>query len=116
MVGQLKKNLFEHTINVQRLDENTVDERGEKSDTWATVLSNVPCRIIENSEQENRDGRNTVIKTFTIYVHGDHAIKASDRLQDTTDTSLYYEIDSLRKSKSRQGRVLSSILNAHTFE
>ena len=79
-------------------------------------FTNVPCRIVEQGEVENRDGRNTVIKNFIIYIHGDSAIKASDRLQDTVTSTLYYEIDSVRRSKSRQGRVLSTIINAHTFE
>ena len=89
MVGQLKKVLFDNKINVQRLDQATVDERGELSDTWSNQFTNLDCRIVEQGETENRDGRNTVIKQFIIYVHGDSAIKASDRLQDTTNTSLY---------------------------
>tara|TARA_B100001996_G_scaffold175240_1_gene133770 strand:+ start:3029 stop:3379 length:351 start_codon:yes stop_codon:yes gene_type:complete len=116
MVGQLKKVLFEHTVNVQRLDENTVDERGEQSDTWSNHITNVPCRIVLQNEVENRQGRNTVLKQFVVYCHGNHDIKASDRLQDTTDATLYYEIDSLRASKSRQGRILSVVITAHTFE
>lgn len=116
MVGQLRKVLFEHTINVQRLDENTLDERGEMSDTWSAHVTNAPCRIIEQGEVENRSGRNTVLKNFIIYVHGNHDIKASDRLQDTTDATLYYEIDSIRRSKSRQGRLLGLTISAHTFE
>ena len=116
MVGQLRKVLFEHTINVQRLDSNTLDERGEQSDTWSAHLTNVPCRIIEQGEVENRSGRNTVVKNFGIYVHGDRDIKASDRLQDTTDTTKYYEIDSVRRSYSRDGRLLAVTLAAHLFE
>lgn len=116
MVGQLKKVLFEDKINVQRLDQATVDERGELSDTWSNQFTNLACKIVEQGETENRDGRNTVIKQFIIYVHGDSAIKASDRLKDVVDSDLYYEIDSVRRSKSRQGRVLSTIINAHTFE
>ena len=116
MVGQLRKVLFEDKVNVQRLDQATVDERGELSDTWSNQFTDVPCRIVEQGEVENRDGRNTVIKNFIIYIHGDSAIKASDRLQDTVTSTLYYEIDSVRRSKSRQGRVLSTIINAHTFE
>jgi|TARA_R100000278_G_scaffold66413_1_gene53068 head-tail adaptor len=116
MAGQLRKVLFEHTVNVQRLDENTVDERGEKSDTWSNHIVNVPCRIVEQNEVENRSGRNTVLKNFIIYCHGNRDIKASDRLQDTTDNTLYYEIDSLRKSHSRDGRVLAVTITAHTFE
>ena len=116
MVGQLKKVLFEHKVNVQHLDQSTVDESGELSDTWSNKFTDIACRIVEQGETENRDGRNTVIKQFIIYVHGDSAIKASDRLQDTVNNSLYYEIDSVRRSKSRQGRVLSTVINAHTFE
>ena len=91
-------------------------ESGELTNASRTLVWSVYFNDVEQGETENRDGRNTVIKQFIIYVHGDSAIKASDRLQDTTNTSLYYEIDSVRRSKSRQGRVLSTIINAHTFE
>ena len=46
MVGQLKKVLFDNKINVQRLDQATVDERGELSDTWSNQFTNLDCRIV----------------------------------------------------------------------
>ena len=55
MVGQLKKVLFEQKINVQRLDQATVDERGELSDTWSNQFTNLACKIVEQGETENRD-------------------------------------------------------------
>ena len=52
MVGQLKKVLFDNKINVQRLDQATVDERGELSDTWSNQFTNLDCRIVEQGETE----------------------------------------------------------------
>ena len=116
MAGQLRKVLFEHTVNVQRLDENTVDERGEKSDTWSNHIVNVPCRIVEQNEVENRSGRNTILTNFIINVPGDVNIEADMRLQDVVDATKYYEIDGVRKSFTRDNRVIGITVTCHRFD
>lgn len=63
MAGQLHKRLFRDTINVQRISDTTVDERGIESQAWQSHLSSVVCKIDEGATTEAKGDRNTICKT-----------------------------------------------------
>ena len=116
MVGKLSTRLYTDKVNIQRISNNTVDERGLESTAWSTVTTNVNCHIQNLGSTENRQGRNTILTNFVIQIPSDTDIKASDRLQDCSNTSLYYEIDGVRKSFTSTNRVLGVVVTAHAFE
>lgn len=116
MVGKLSTRLYTDKINVQRISDDAVDERGLESTSWSTVLTDVKCHIQNLGSTENRSGRNTILTNFIIQIPSDVDVKASDRLQDVVDTSIYYEIDGVRKSFTPTNRVLGIVVTAHTFE
>ena len=90
MVGKLSTRLYTDKVNIQRISDNSVDERGLESTSWSTVTTNVKCHIQNLGSTENRQGRNTILTNFVIQIPSDTDIKASDRLQDCSNTSLYY--------------------------
>lgn len=116
MAGQLHKRLFRDTINVQRISETTVDERGIESQSWQSHLNGVTCKIDSAGTTEAKGDRNTILENFTIYFHGNVDVKANDRLQSSSDSSLYYEIDSIRLSKNRSGNIIGVVASAHLFD
>ena len=116
MAGQLHKRLFRDTINVQRISATTVDERGIESQAWQSHLSSVVCKIDEGATTEAKGDRNTILQNLTVYFHGNVDVKANDRLQSTSDSTVYYEIDSIRQSKNRSGNVIGVVASAHLFD
>lgn len=116
MAGQIHKRLFRDTINVERITANTVDERGIESQVWQSHLTNVMCKIDSLGTSESKGGRNTILENFTIYVPDNIDIKANDRLQSTSDSELYYEIDGVRLSRNRSGTVIALTISCHIFE
>ena len=116
MAGQLHKILFRDTINVERISATTVDERGIESQSWQSHLSNVMCKIDALGTSESKGNRNTILENYTIYFPDSPDIKANDRLQSTSDSSLYYEIDAVRLSKNRSGNTIGVTISAHIFE
>jgi len=116
MVGKLTTRLYTDTINVQTMDDTALDERGLESNSWVTSLTNVKCHIQDLGSVENRSGQNTILTNFIISCPGDVNIKADMRLQDTVDTTKYYEIDGVRKSTTRDNRVLGVIVTCHRFD
>jgi head-tail adaptor len=102
MSARFPRRLLIDTVTVQRTTATEYDERGLVSDEWTDVASSVPTRLTLLSETENRDGRNTVIKTYSAVVPGDTDVKASDRLYDGT---YYYEIQSVGQSRLKDGTV-----------
>lgn len=89
-------------ITIQRTSGTTVDERGNESDSWSNIATNVKTRLLKTSESESRDGRNTVIQTFAAVVPGDTDVKASDRV---TDGTRYFEIQSITEARKRDGGI-----------
>ena len=116
MAGQLHKRLFRDTINVQRISATTVDESGIESQAWQSHLSSVVCKIDEGATTEAKGDRNTILQNLTVYFHGNVDVKANDRLQSTSDSTVYYEIDSIRQSKNRSGNVIGVVASAHLFD
>ena len=116
MVGKLSTRLYTDKVNIQRISSAAVDERGLESTDWATITTNVKCHIQNLGSTENRQGRNTILTNFLIQIPTNVDVKASDRLQDVVDSSLYYEIDGVRKSFTSTNRVLGVVVTAHAFE
>jgi head-tail adaptor len=116
MVGKLSTRLFTDKVNIQRISDTSIDERGLESTDWSTISTNVKCHIQNLGSQENRAGRNTVLTNFIIQIPSDVDVKASDRLQDTVNTDVYYEIDGVRKSTTPTNRTLGLVITAHAFE
>ena len=103
MAGKYPERLLIHLVNVQRVSNTAVDSRGLKSTTWSDSSTNVKTRLVFQSEQENRDGRNTVIQSWYAYFGGDVDVKSSDRLYEPS-SGKYFEIESIRKHQNRVGR------------
>lgn len=122
MAGSYPKRLLIHRVTIQRVTASAYDTRGLESDTWANTETSVPCRLVFNSEQENRDGRNTVVQNWTGYFTGSVDLKASDRIfwdasNDPTNTvDKYFEISSARKTFNRVGRLFSVQAELILFE
>ena len=122
MAGSYPKRLLIHRVTIQRVTASAYDTRGLESDTWANTETSVPCRLVFNSEQENRDGRNTVVQNWTGYFTGSVDLKASDRIfwdasNDPNNTvDKYFEISSARKTFNRVGRLFSVQAELILFE
>ena len=116
MAGKITTRLYTDKINVQTLDDTAVDERGLESNNWTTSLSNVVCHIQNLGSVENRAGRNTILTNFIVNIPGDVNVEADMRLQDAVDTSKYYEIDGVRKSFTRDNRVIGITVTCHRFD
>jgi hypothetical protein len=115
MAGKITTRLYTDKINVQTLDDTSIDERGLESNSWETTSSNVICHIQNLGSQENRQGRNTILTNFIISIPSNVNIEADMRLQDVVDTDIYYEIDGVRKSFTRDNRVIGITVTCHTF-
>jgi hypothetical protein len=102
MAGRIPQRLFVNKVNVQRVSGETVDSRGLKSTAWSDLSTNNACRLQIIGEQENRDGRNTIVQSWILYLDGSVDIKSSDRIYEPS-TDRYYEIDSITTSKNRDG-------------
>lgn len=105
MAGKYPTTLLINKVHIQRVSSTAVDSRGLQSQAWSNIAENVKCRLVFNTEVENRSGRNTVIQSFTGYFEGSVDLKASDRIYEPS-TGRYFEIDSVQISANRHGRVL----------
>ena len=100
MANRFPRRLLINTINVQRTTGSSVDERGIESNTWANATSSVKCRLTMLSESEDRDGRNTIVESLTLYFGETVDVKASDRIKDGTK---YYEIIAINTVRDSKG-------------
>ena len=111
----LPTSLLNESVTIQSLSGSSVDDRGLSTSTWANSATDVPCRLVFNSESEQRDGRNTVVQNWTGYFTGSVDLKASDRLHWNSE-SKYFEITSARKTYNRVGRLFSVQADLILFE
>ena len=102
MAGRIPQRLFVNKVNVQRVSGTSVDSRGLKSTSWSNLSTNNACRLQIIGESENRDGRNTVVQSWILYLDGGVDIKSSDRIHEPS-TNKYYEIDSISTASNRDG-------------
>ena len=115
MAGSYPERLLIHRVTIQRTTGSSIDTRGLDSDVWSNASTNVPCRLVFNSESENRDGRNTVIQSWTAYFTGSVDLKASDRIY-WDDEDKYFEVNSTRQSHNRVGRLFAVQADLIYFE
>lgn len=102
MAGRIPQRLFVNKVNVQRVTDSSVDSRGLQSTSWSDLSTNNACRLQLIGESENRDGRNTSVQSWILYLDGSVDIKSSDRIYEPS-TDKYYEIDSIQTAKNRDG-------------
>lgn len=85
----LNNHYLDDTVTIQRHSASGVDDRGNLTSDWADNQANVSCRVIRNGSVEDRDGRNTIIESITIYFDDSVNVKANDRIREGNQ---YYEI------------------------
>ena len=98
----LRLRYLPETVTVQTVSESSVDERGLPSSQWADTFTNVKVKFESQGIEEDRDGRNTTIETFNVYVEQDVAIVPGDRL--VKGGSEYHEIINVMDVKDRYGK------------
>ena len=76
MAARFPRRLLIDTVNVQRTTGTSVDERGIESNTWANSATSVKARFSLLGESEDRDGRNTVVKSYNLVMPGEVDVKA----------------------------------------
>ena len=77
----LRHRFLPETCSIQTVTETNVDERGLPSDDWADATINVKAKFESQGISEDRDGRNTTIETFNVYVEKGVTVTPGDRLK-----------------------------------
>ena len=95
------RHLLIDTVEIQRITPTSVDDRGNIANDWATYNAAAKCRKVSNGSSEDRDGKNTIIESLTLYFGDDVDIKANDRIKDG---SKYYEIVGIYTARDSIGR------------
>lgn len=96
----LNTHILNDTVEIQRITATALDSRGNTSDDWATNTASATCRKISNGTTEDRDGRNTIVESITLYFGETVDVKASDRIKDGTK---YYEIIAINTVRDSKG-------------
>ena len=81
----LRPKLLPETATVQTVSDTNIDERGLPSDNWANTYTNVKCKFESLGAEEDREGRNTTIETFNVYIEKGVSIVPGDRLVRGSD-------------------------------
>ena len=76
----LRHKYLPETATIQTVSDSNIDERGLPSDNWANTYTNVKCKFVSEGAEEDRDGRNTTIEIFTVYVEKGVTVTPGDRL------------------------------------
>lgn len=92
---------FIHTCTIQRATE-TLDAYQNKRETWATVASNVPCRLVEKQQRLVNSERveSTVVTTHLLLIGSGANVLERDRvsqvrLEDGTVVNMTFVVKSL---------------------
>ena len=80
----LNTHILNDTVEIQRITASGTDARGNISDDWSTLSSSANCRKVSGGTAEDRDGRNTIVESLTLYFGETVDVKASDRIKDGT--------------------------------
>lgn len=96
----LNTHILNDTVEIQRISGSGLDSRGNTSEDWATNTASASCRKVSNGTTEDRDGRNTIVESITLYFGETVDIKASDRI---LDGSKYYEIIAINTVRDSKG-------------
>ena len=76
----LRHKYLPETATIQTVSDSNIDERGLPSDNWSNTFTNVKCKFESQGAEEDRDGRNTTIEIFTVYVEKGVTVTPGDRL------------------------------------
>ncbi len=104
----LNDNLFHSTVTIERHAASGVDDRGNLTSDWTSNQADVKCRIISNGTAEDRDGRNTIVESITIYFDDTVNVKANDRIKEGTK---YYEISGVNSRTDAKGELCYTIID-----
>jgi hypothetical protein len=74
------ESLLIHTCNVSRYSEGAVDAYGQPAQTWATVYTALPCRLIPSGGREVKRDLQVVISDWTLHLAADVTITEKDRI------------------------------------
>ena len=96
----LNTHILNDTVEIQRITASGTDARGNISDDWSTLSSSANCRKVSGGTAEDRDGRNTIVESLTLYFGETVDVKASDRIKDGTK---YYEIIAINTVRHSKG-------------
>ena len=96
----LNTHILNDTVEIQRITASGTDARGNISDDWSTLSSSANCRKVSGGTAEDRDGRNTIVESLTLYFGETVDVKASDRIKDGTK---YYEIIAINTVRDSKG-------------
>lgn len=96
----LRERFLPETCTIQSVNETNLDERGLPSDDWADSITNVRAKFESRGIQEDRDGRNTTIETFNVYLQKGVSVVPGDRL---VRGSQYHEIVIVTPALDRYG-------------
>ena len=80
----LNNHYLDDTVTIQRHSASGVDDRGNLTSDWQDNQTDVKCRVIRNGSVEDRDGRNTIIESITIYFDDTVNVKANDRIKENS--------------------------------
>ena len=106
----LNTHILNDTVEIQRITASGTDARGNISDDWSTLSSSANCRKVSGGTAEDRDGRNTIVRNFSLDIPGEIDVKASDRIFEPS-SGKYYEINSISQSRMKDGRVYYKTLS-----
>ena len=70
------------------------------SDNWSNTYTNVKCRFISAGSEEDRDGRNTTIESFNVYIEKGVTVTPGDRLKRGSE---FHEIMMVQPVLDRYG-------------
>tara|TARA_A100001011_G_scaffold88000_1_gene92416 strand:- start:6294 stop:6629 length:336 start_codon:yes stop_codon:yes gene_type:complete len=96
----LNTHILNDTVEIQRITASGTDSRGNISDDWSTLAASANCRKVSGGTAEDRDGRNTIVESLTLYFGETVDVKASDRIKDGTK---YYEIIAINTVRDSKG-------------
>lgn len=96
----LKTRHLPETITIQTVSDTNVDERGLPSDSWTDNVTNVRAKFESMGAEEDRDGRNTTIETFRIYIQPNVSVVPGDRINRN---GTYHEIITVQPVLDRYG-------------
>lgn len=108
----IRDRLFSETCSIQRVSDTAVDERGLPSDTWSDSTTGVKAKFESQGAEEDRDGRNTTVETFIVFIESGVDVKPGDRL---VRGSTYHEISIVRPVLDRYGNESHKALTTLVF-
>lgn len=85
----LRERFLPETCTIQSVNETNLDERGLPSDAWADATTGVRAKFESQGITEDRDGRNTTVETYNVYIQKGVTVVPGDRL---VRGSQYHEI------------------------